>query len=259
MPALWRDGRPLKRWRYVGVYGPELMCCFGQVAIAGLPQTFWAVWDREAGRLSERTRLRAGTVRLDDGRVRVRDRGVAIDLVFDEHAGIPIEVTSPHGRSTIWTRKRAGLTFAGSVVLDGVERPLVAPGIIDDSSGYHARHTEWSWSAGVGTTEAGAALAWNLVTGVHDAPTGSERAIWVDGQPYEPPPVQFDLALTEVTSADGSVALRCAHEAVRQRDDNLLLMRSRYVQPFATFTGTLPNGLRVAEGYGVMERHDVFW
>jgi hypothetical protein len=71
--------------------------------------------------------------------------------------------------------------------------------------------------------------------------------------------VAFDLALTEVASADGGVALRCAHEAVRRRDDNLLVMRSRYVQPFGTFTGNLPNGLRLAEGYGVMERHDVRW
>jgi hypothetical protein len=253
-------GFPLmKRWRYVGVFGPDLMCCFGRVSIGGLPQAFWAVWDREARRLHERTRFRAGAVRLDGGRVRVRDRGVAIDLVFDEHAGIPIEISSPHGRSTIWTRKRAGLEFAGSVVLDGVERTVVARGIVDDSAGYHARHTEWSWSAGVGTAADGRALAWNLVSGVHDAPSGSERAIWIDGVPYEPPPVAFDLALTEARSADGALALRCAHEAVRQRDDNLLLVRSRYTQPFGTFSGTLPGGIGLAEGFGVMEHHDVFW
>jgi hypothetical protein len=259
MPSLWRDGRPLKRWRYIGVYGADLMLCFGEVSIGGLPQSFWAVWDRDARRLRERTRFRAGAVRLDGGRVRVRDRGVAIDLAFDERAGIPIEVTSSHGRSTIWTRKRAGLEFAGSVVLDGVERTLLARGVVDDSAGYHARHTEWSWSAGVGATGDGRALAWNLVTGVHDAPSGSERAIWIDGVPYEPPPVAFDAGLTEVASADGALALRCAHEAVRERDDNLLVMRSRYTQPFGTFSGVLPGGIRLAGGFGVMERHDVRW
>lgn len=259
MPALWRDGRPLKRWRYVGVYGPDLMCCFGEVSIGGLPQAFWAVWDREAQTLRERTRLRAGMVRLDGGRVRVRDRGVAIDLAFDERAGIPIAVASPHGGSTIWTRKRAGLAFAGSVVLDGAERTLLARGIVDDSWGYHARHTAWSWSAGVGTAEGGADIAWNLVDGVHDAASGSERAIWIDGAPHEPPPVDFDEALTAIRSADGSLVMDCAHEAVRERDDNLGLLRSRYAQPFGTFSGTLPGGLRLAEGFGVMERHDVHW
>ena len=250
--------RPLKRWRYIGVYGPDLMCCFGVVTIAGLPQEFWAVWDREAKILRERTHFRRGFVALDHGRVRVRDRGVAIDLAFDERAGgTPVEASSPHGDHTIWTRKRADVPFSGSVVLDGVARPLVARGVIDDTEGRHARHTQWSWSAGVGAAETGEAIAWNLVTGVHDAPTGSERAVWVDGVPQEVGPVTFDLPLTEITG--GEVALHCTHESVRERDDNLLLLHSRYTQPFGTFSGTLPGGLRLAEGFGVMERHDVHW
>ena len=253
-------GLLFKRWRYVGVYGPDLMCCFGVVSLGGLPQTFWSVWDREAQRLHQRTRLRGGGVRLDRGRVRVRDGTTAVDLVFDEREGAPVEVVSPHGDTEIWTRKRAGLRFTGSVVVGGRERTLSAPGIIDDSAGRHARHTAWSWSAGVGIGRAGEALAWNLVDGVHDAPTGSERAVWVDGVPAEAPPVSFDAALREVRSADGSVALRCAHEAVRARDDNLLgVVRSRYEQPFGTFRGTLPGNLELSEGFGVMERHDAVW
>ncbi|MCW2968035.1 MAG: hypothetical protein JWM71_1807 [Solirubrobacteraceae bacterium] len=256
---LWHDGRPLKRWRYAGVYGEELLCCFGVVAIGGLPQAFWAVWDRRARVLRERTRLRGGSVALENGLVRVRDRGVAIDLAFDEHAGAPVEVVSPHGDSYIWTRKRAGLAFSGSVVLDGVERPLLARGVLDDSAGYHARETAWCWSAGVGVAEGGLDVAWNLVSGVHDAPAGSERAVWVDGVPSETPPVRFDEPLTEVAALDGSFALRCAIEAVRERDDNLGLVRSRYAQPFGTFSGTLPGGLALERGFGVMERHDAVW
>lgn len=246
--------RPLrKRWRYVGVYGNDFMCCFGRVSIGGLPQTFWAVWDREAEQLHERTRFRDAAVVLDPGRVRVRDRGVAIDLVFDERAGTPIDVTS----GPIWTRKRI-IDVSGSVVLDGTEHTLVARGMIDDSAGRHARHTAWSWSTGVGIGEGGEHVAWNLVDGIHDAPQDSERAVWVDGTPAEVAPVTFDLALTEVASKDGSLALHCTHEAVRRRDDNLGLVRSRYEQPFGTFSGSLP-GIRLAEGFGVMERHDVKW
>jgi hypothetical protein len=244
----------MKRWRYVGVYGDDLMCCFGRVSIGGLPQTFWAVWDREAQVLHERTRLRDAAVVLEPGLVRVRDRRVAIDLAFDERAGTPIEVTT----GPIWTRKRV-IEASGSVVLGGRERTLVARGLIDDSAGRHERHTTWSWSAGVGATANGQAIAWNLVDGVHDGPTGSERVIWIDGAPHEPPPVTFDHTLTGVRSADGALALHCAHESVRRRDDNLLVIRSRYEQPFGTFTGTMPGGLELAEGFGVMERHDVHW
>ena len=35
--------------------------------------------------------------------------------------------------------------------------------------------------------------------------------------------------------------------------------RNRYRQPFGEFSGRLPGGLRLAEGYGVMEEHDVLW
>ncbi len=61
-----------------------------------------------------------------------------------------------------------------------------------------------------------------------------------------------------VALADGT-GLRFAAEAVRERDDNLLIVRSRYVQPFGTFSGTLPGAGELREGYGVMEAHDVRW
>lgn len=248
-----------KRWRYVGVYGADLMCCFGVVSIGGLPQRFWAVWDREQRRLRERTRFAAGAVVLEPGRVRVRDRGVAIDLTYDEHASTPVEVRSQHGGNEIWTRKRVA-RITGEVVLDGVARRLDAHGIVDDSAGRHARHTAWCWSAGVGVAETGAAVAWNLVTGIHDAPAGSERAVWVDGVPAEASPVRFADDLTSVAADDGSLQLHCLAEAVRSREDNVLgLIRSSYEQPFGTFSGTLPGGVVLAEGFGVMERHDAIW
>ena len=46
--ALVRDRRPLKRWRYLGLYGEDLMLCAAIVRVAGLPQAFWATWDRHA-------------------------------------------------------------------------------------------------------------------------------------------------------------------------------------------------------------------
>lgn len=243
-----------KRWRYVGVYGPDLMGCFGRVSIGGMPQTFWALWDREAQVLHERTHFRDTAVALPPGGVRVRDRGVAVDLLFDERAAAPVEVTN----GPIWTRKRV-VEAVGSVVVGGVERPLRARGIIDDSAGRHPRETAWAWSAGVGVAESGEALAWNLVTGIHDGAANSERAVWVDGTPHEVGPVDFDEGLTEVRTRDGGLTLHCAQEATRSRDDNLLLVRSRYEQPFGTFTGRLPSGLHLAQGFGVMERHDVRW
>jgi hypothetical protein len=133
-----------------------------------------------------------------------------------------------------------------------------ALGLIDSSAGYHARTTEWRWSAGVGRSTDGRALVWNLVDGVHDAPRQSERTVWVGGEAAEVGPVEFADDLSSVGFAEGG-ALQFSAEAERARRDDLKIFASDYRQPFGTFAGTLPGGLEVAEGYGVMEWHDVRW
>jgi hypothetical protein len=243
--------RPLKRWRYVGVYGPEVMLCAGTVRVAGIPQAFWAVWDRHGQRLWERTVLRRGRVALADGTIGVADREVAVDLVL-EPAGDAVEVVSRHGASYIWTRK-APVRATGLVTLEGRTLAVDARGLMDETAGYHARRTAWEWSAGVGIAESGAPVVWNLVAGVHDAPRHSERTVWIDGAPCEVGPVTFAEGL------DAVAELRFSPEAERVRRDDLLLIASDYRQPFGTFTGTLPDGTELAVGHGVMERHRARW
>ena len=104
----------------------------------------------------------------------------------------------------------------------------------------------------------GRGVAWNLVEGIHDSARASERTLWVEGRPREVGPVRFRPDLSGVELSDGG-GLSFRAEANRRRDDNLLVIRSRYDQPFGTFSGRLPGGLELAEGYGVMERHDAVW
>lgn len=259
MPLL-RRGRMLKRWRYVGVFAPELMLCAGAVRIGPGRQSFWAVWDRGARSLRGRTVWRHGGVDLSPGRLRVVDHAVTVDLALDEAAAevAEVEVVTPDAGGYAWTRKRAPVAARGRVTLDGRTRELEALALIDDSAGYHPRHTAWRWCAGVGRGRGGEALAWNLVDGVHDAAGASERTVWVDGPAREVGPVRFAAGLTGLAFAEGG-ELRFAAEATRARHDNLLLVRSRYEQPFGTFEGSLPGGPDLAEGFGVMERHSAVW
>ena len=76
---------------------------------------------------------RAARSSCPTARVRVRDRGVAIDLAL-EPAGDVVEVVSRHGGATIWTRKRP-VVARGAVVLDGRRTAVAAPGLVDDSAG----------------------------------------------------------------------------------------------------------------------------
>lgn len=264
----WRRARPLKSWRYVGVYGPELMLCAARVQVGPATQSFWAIWDREARVLRERTRLTGDGVRLgrdQPGRLLVVDDGVEIDLALDEIDGVETVCPVAGGPATAyaWTRKQGGVRARGAVRLDGEARPIDALAVIDDSAGYHARRTAWRWCAGVGRAPDGRAVAWNLVAGINDPSHDSERTVWVEGVPREVGPVaRFADDLSAVATDDG-VDLRFTSEAVRARRENLLLVRSEYRQPFGAFAGTVPgpdgHPLALAEGWGVMEEHAALW
>ena len=253
---MWRDRRLLKRWRYVGAYGPELMLCAGQARIGPLRQRFWAIATPD-GRLRERTALvGSGGMRMSGSEVTIDAPGVRVRLSVDETAGV--ETLSRHGDSYIWTRKQGGARVHGLAEVDGRPYQVESAGMVDESAGYHARHTVWKWSAGVGVAADGRAVAWNLVTGVHDAEHNSERSLWLDGEASELPPVEFENNLSAMRFGDGT-ELAFTEWSARKDETNALLLKSWYRQPFGTFTGTFPGGVTLAEGYGVMEAHDVWW
>lgn len=249
------------------------MACAAAVQIGPAKQTFWALYSHADDRLRQGTRLllRRGAVELvpdvprgedrgersQRGRLRVRDGGVLLDLRLDEDDGI--QALCRHGRGEVWTRKQAGVAARGTLALDGgAPQEIDALAVIDDTAGYHARRTEWWWSAGVGVSPEGVALAWNLVAGVNDPPSGSERAVWVAGEPREAPPVSFTAELDRISCDDGS-ELHFHAEAERSRKENLLVIKSDYRAPFGTFSGTLPGGIALAHGRGVVEHHRVLW
>jgi len=255
MPLV-RRGRLRKRWRYVGVYGPEVMLCAARARIGPFSQSFWVVWDREREQRFAHTRTPAGgEVAVDGSEVRI----AAADLKATLHLGdaAPVEAVCPSGvRGYGWTRKRAPVPVSGAIEAPGRRWQLESHAIDDESAGYHQRHTSWRWSAGIGGAADGRAVAWNLVSGINDPERASERAIWVDGVPSEPAPVDFD-GLGAVCFRGGA-RLDFEAESERARDDNLILLRSRYLHRFGTFSGSL-DGVELAHGFGVMEEHDAAW
>ena len=266
-----------KRWRYVSAFGEQLMICAASVQVGPAAQTFWAVLDRSTGELHERTRTRLpsarGEVWNEDGSGRsleigMDDRGAvnrfqsgAIRGKLTIGAGTWQEVVcaAPDGDAQryVWTRKRVAPVEV-DVRLPGERRVRESAfGIEDESAGDHPRHTAGTWSAGVGTAADGRAIGWNLVAGVNDPERGSERAIWIDGEPIaEPGPVSFD-GFDGIDLADGS-RLDFSAEAERARKENRLVARFTYRQPFGTFTGALA-GIELASAIGVMESHDAVW
>ena len=259
-----RGGRPLKRWRYVGVLrrGADGVRRRSRRS-ARVPQSWWAVWDRGDGSLRERTRLRppARGVRFGAGRPRARCATAASASTSRSTRG-PASRRWParRRRGCVWTRKQAGIAARGSVPLD--ERACAVDGARRRRR--HRRLPRRATPSGAGRRASGApptgrSLAWNLVSGVNDPPHGSERTVWVDGAPHEVGPVRLRRRPLGGRAPPTAADLASAPRPTRERHDELLLVRSDYRQPFGTFSGVLPGGAALAEGFGVMEDHRARW
>lgn len=253
---LFENRQLRKRWRYVGVFADELMLCAARAEVGPLTQSFWVLLDRQAGQQWTHTALLPGSkeVTLDGPQLEIDGPSLRASLRIGEAA--PAETTCPSGRALAWTRKRAGMPVEGTVEVPGQRWEISGRGVDDESAGHHQRHTSWRWSAGIGDSSDGRPVAWNLVEGINDPPQGSERAIWIDGEPAEPPPVRFrGMEGIELPEGEG---LEFTPESKHGKDDNFLLIRSRYRHSFGSFSGPL-GGVELAQGLGVMEQHDAVW
>ena len=220
-------------WRYVGVFGPELMVCVAVVRIGPARQSFWAVWDRRGAALHERTALgRGGVVARARRRRACTPATIAIELELSET-----------GRDRERLRERRRLRLDAQAGRDRGPRHgrarRRAPRPLRRARG-DRRHRRLLRAphalALVGRRRhgrpTGARLAWNLVEGVNDPPRGSERTVWVDGEPVE-------AGAGRVRRRPVSASAACASAPRRRASarENLLLVRSRYRQPFGTFCG----------------------
>jgi len=224
----------LKRWRWVGAFGPRVMLCAAWASVGAARVSWWAVLDRSTGAFAERSRRTWRGVSVGAAGASVPG---ALSLTWSR--GRPIEARS----EVAWTRKTP-LRVTGTALGIAVD----CLGLMDESAGRHARETAWLWSAGAGVTASGAPALWNLCDGLGLA----EQFVWLDGKPHAVAPPRFD-------GLAGVGDLRFGAEAVRRRRENLLLIASDYEQPFGTFTGSLPVAGALREGFGVMERHEARW
>lgn len=249
-------GQTRKRWRYVGVFDREVMLCATRVQVGPLGQTFWVLWDRRNRQRHAHTSFCPGSreVTMEGARIEIDARGLRASLQLGD--GTAVESICPSGSGWSWTRKRAGVPVRGTIEAGDRRWEVDALAVDDESAGYHRRRTSWWWSAGVGRTRDDRAVAWNLVEGINDPPASSERAIWVGGEPYEPGPVSFQ-GDAGIEFADRN-RLCFAAECERSRNEDLLIVRSRYRHRFGRFSRSL-EGLELAEGFGVMEEHDARW
>ncbi len=108
---MFRGTRPLKRWRYVGVFCEELMACAAVVQVGPARQSFWAVHPRsDVACASARACFRDEVACLNPDACESTTAACGSISTLEEDAGI--QALCMHGREQVWTRKQAGVAGA---------------------------------------------------------------------------------------------------------------------------------------------------
>lgn len=281
-----------KRWQYVFVATPEMMLAMAVVDCGYLSSGICAVFDRGSRRLlvddnpvlpplcaqvgeepaegmSARLlgpRIRARLQR-SGGRVSIAARWAhaGIDLQLDANRAPPpvtaIAGLGAEGRFDV-TQKSALVPAEGEVRAGNARFPVRGQlAGLDYSHGFFPRDTAWRWAFASG--RAGShLLALNLSEGLLEGE--GENVLWIDGEPQATGPVRFTfdretpLGAWRVQNARGDLDLVFRPEGHRSQDIDLRLIRSRYLQPFGTFSGHA--GDVAVDGLpGVTEDHQARW
>lgn len=285
-----------KQFRFVSLNSEHLMVGLAMVDLAWAGHGFLYVYDHRSGRrvsvehtrpLAYHTRLNPspyyGTSDFRSKRLtleinqrqakrRVRawhQRRLCLDVTIDQRACQPLALCSPTG-ATGWTytQKATAMPMVGMLDWEGYQFDLSGQewsAATDDSCGVLRYVTAWHWLSLSAQLQDGRRFGLNLATGVNDG-FGTENTGWLEGQPFELPPVLFsrlDAETWQIDSADGRVALSVRTYGCHQDSTNALLVASHFRQWVGLVSGevVLPDGQIVAlQGkLCLLEKHYARW
>ncbi len=226
----------------------------------------------DRGGVDCRASFRTGEARIDVEplkRVRLATRGLELEAELDAATAPPalgaVAEVAP-GRFDA-TEKRALLGIRGTLRIGG--RAIALDGGLggyDFTSGLMPRRTRWRWGFALGRDTGGEPFALNLVEGFAGE---AECAVWTRGEllPLAEGRFTFDrerpASPWRVGTADGAVDLTMTPGEVHAEKREMLVARSRFVQPCGAWSGSiaLPGRppLVVGRALGVTEDQDVTW
>ena len=281
-----------KKWAYALVTTHEVMAAFAIVDAGYLASGFCAIFDRGSRRLlvDENPVLPPICAAIDeapgegmsarligpgiDARIRRAEGKISLkaswgpaqaDLVLDASLAPPpvtaVAGLGAPGRFDL-TQKTVLLPAEGEIRAGNVRFPVSGQlAGVDFTHGFFARETAWRWAFGMGR-QGSRLVAFNFSEGFLRGE--GENAAWIDGEPRAVGPVRFEftgaepLASWRIRSEDGAVELTFQPEGYRAQTVDLMLIMSKYVQPFGTFSGRL-GGVEVTSLPGVTEDHAARW
>lgn len=137
---------------------------------------------------------------------------------------------------------------------------------MDATHGVLARQTNWHWAFAMGHASDGTSIGFNLVDDFNDA---KECVVWVGDQIIPTSKAHFEIGNDpqrdpwKVETKDAAINLRFDPIGMHAERQNFGIVRSDFLQPIGTFTGTLrlPNDrtLQLDNVVGAVEEQKVIW
>lgn len=285
-----------KRWVYAAVADQNVIAACAIVSLGYASTAIVFVLDRARGTMvMDRSVLGPGTAasftdagpgqrsaQFELGRTRITlgDASIVVDLGPDADAELPAHfcvtpasagpppisaVVPIVGGYANATEKRLR-SATGEIVAGGrrfeLKGALVA---LDHTAGFLARHTAWRWALALGETSDGTMFGLNLVEGFVGEP---ECGVWIGERLFPVGEGQFDYDVARpaepwrIRTTCGAVDLTFRPAAVHSEDKDMLLVRSKFVQPVGAFSGRVSVEGRehvISNVGGVTEHQDVLW
>ena len=278
--------RRRKKWVWVGVASDEVWISLAVVRMGYAANAFVFVHDLrgrfladvtalgppgaasvgdDANRIAARFAFGGATVSItqeDELRVIAKLRGIELDATIETSAP-QVEANAMVGDGLYsFTQKRCLAPARGRVVANGRSFSLDgARAGWDYTNGLMPRHTRWRWAFGIGRDRGGAEVGFNLTEGF----VGKAECVAFAGgaaHPLGEPRITYDTPEGPWRLLGDGVDLSFAPGGVHAQRTNLLLVRSKFLQPAGLFTGKLRVGtemVEVEQMAGVVEDQDVLW
>ncbi|AYO17455.1 DUF2804 domain-containing protein [Vibrio owensii] len=186
-----------------------------------------------------------------------------------ESESLPLMLCTPTAYSGwAYTQKHNALAVQGEMSVKGQPQDLTnAVAGYDFSAGYMRRETSWRW-ASINHHSEDKRIGLNFAAGVNE--TGHcENVIWIDGERYLMPPVQFEFsrlhqeASWRITSQDKRIDLIFKPKNQRSEKKNFWFLKSNFRQFVGYFSGYVidGNGIKheLEEVMGLTEDHYAKW